>query len=240
MVIEGLRRSYEVLLSPLAKALSFIPPDVFSLLSLLFAIVAGALYYSAHFWVPADRYPWLLLLALGAVALNALADTMDGRVARLIGKTSAVGDFLDHTFDRFSDIAILVGIAFSTYCSMVFGLLAVISVLLSSYMGTQAQALGCKRNYSGVLSRADRMILLMVVTPLQFLLQAIWETTGVEIFGSVHRFTPLEMLMGVMLVGGIITTLTRGWDTYKALKGKGDRGSPCAPGGPPPKKDKGR
>jgi len=240
MVIEGFRRSYEVFMSPLAKALSFIPPDMFSLLSLLFALLAGGLYFSAHLWVPADRYPWLLLLAMGAVGLNGLADTMDGRVARLIGKTSAVGDFLDHTFDRFSDIAILVGIAFSTYCSMVFGLLAVISVLLSSYMGTQAQALGCKRNYSGVLSRADRMILLMVVTPLQFLLQAIWGTTGVKFFGYLHRFTPLEILMGVMLVGGIITTLTRGWDTYKALKERGNGEGPSARRGPPRKKDQGR
>ena len=35
-------------------------------------------------------------------------------------------------------------------------------VLMSSYLGTQAQAVGLKRNYGGILGRADRLVLLMV------------------------------------------------------------------------------
>ena len=42
------------------------------------------------------------------------------------------------------------------------GLLAVVGMLLTSYMGTQAQAIGYKRDYSGLLGRADRLVLMMI------------------------------------------------------------------------------
>jgi archaetidylinositol phosphate synthase len=184
---------------------------------LVFAVLAGVLYWSSGLWVPEGRYPWLLLGALAMVGLNSIADSLDGAIARRSGRTTAVGDFLDHTFDRFSDILILTGIALSSYCNVIFGLTTVIFVLLSSYMGTQAQALGCGRNYSGVMGRADRMVLLLIITPIQFLVGAIWGVKGADI-GIGYRIVPMEVLMGIMLVGGILTTLSRGTDTLLELR----------------------
>jgi archaetidylinositol phosphate synthase len=43
------------------------------------------------------------------------------------------------------------------------GVLALTGVLMSSYLGTQAQAVGVGRVYAGVLGRADRLVLIMVV-----------------------------------------------------------------------------
>ena len=40
---------------------------------------------------------------------------------------------------------------------------AIIGVLMLSYMGTQAQAVGAGREYAGLLGRADRLIVLMLV-----------------------------------------------------------------------------
>jgi archaetidylinositol phosphate synthase len=48
---------------------------------------------------------------------------------------------------------------------------AITGVLLSSYMGTQAQAVGMKRNYGGILGRADRLILLTVFGVAEFIFQ---------------------------------------------------------------------
>jgi archaetidylinositol phosphate synthase len=151
------------------------------------------------------------------VGLNSITDSLDGTIARKTGRTTAVGDFLDHTFDRFSDISILMGIAISSYCNVIFGLTTVIFVLLSSYMGTQAQALGCGRNYSGVMGRADRMLLLLIITPIQFLVGAIWGVKGADI-GIGYRIVPMEVLMGIMLAGGVLTTLSRGTDTLLELR----------------------
>jgi hypothetical protein len=83
-------------------------------------------------------------------------------------------------------------------------------------MGTQAQALGCGRNYSGVMGRADRMGLLLLITPVQFLVGAIWGVKGADI-GIGYRIVPMEVLMGIMLAGGILTTLSRGTDTLLEL-----------------------
>ena len=43
------------------------------------------------------------------------------------------------------------------------GVLGLTGVLMSSYMGTQAQAVGVGRFYGGLLGRADRLVLLIVV-----------------------------------------------------------------------------
>jgi archaetidylinositol phosphate synthase len=241
MVLDLLRKEMELVLRPLTGLLSAFPPDLFTMLSLVFAIAAGVLYWASGLWVPEGRYPWLLLGALAMVGLNSIADSLDGSIARRTGRTTAAGDFLDHTFDRFSDILILAGIALSSYCNVIFGLTTVIFVLLSSYMGTQAQALGCGRNYSGVMGRADRMVLLLIITPVQFLVGAIWGVKGADI-GIGYRIVPMEVLMGIMLVGGILTTLSRGTDTLielrrrDALPGKRVRSGPqdssrwCGPG----------
>jgi archaetidylinositol phosphate synthase len=221
MVLEKYRKKLDLFFDPLTRLFSGIHPDVFSTFSFIFAIVAGFWYAFSGSWEPDGpygRYPWMILLALVFIGFNSIADTLDGRIARYTGKESKVGDFLDHTFDRFSDIAILIGIAFSPYCNTMFGLVAVILVLMSSYMGTQAQALGIGRNYKGVMGRADRMVLLLFATLFQFLVVAGWGVRGIWIEPLGIRIVPLEVAMIIMLLGGVLTTLTRGYATYQALK----------------------
>jgi len=224
MVLEKLRDPMTRALDPLVNLLIDIDPNVFSVLSLVFAVLAGVLYAVSDLWTPgagAGSYPWLLLVALFFVILNSIADSLDGRIARLSGKVTSLGDFLDHSFDRFSDIAILAGISLSGYCDTTFGLLTLISVLLSSYMGTQAQAVGVGRDYSGIMGRADRMVLLLLTTAIQFLVQAGWGRMGWDPGGWIgHEVSLLEVLMGIMLIGGLFTTLQRGAQTFISLKRK--------------------
>ena len=223
MVLENFRKALDPFLDPIAWGLRGMGPDFFSYLSLIFGIAAGIFYGISGTWVPGgdgQGYPWFLLVALLSTGLTSIFDNLDGRVARMTS-SSAVGDFLDHTFDRIADVAILTGIALSPYCHTVFGLFAVIAVLLTSYMGTQAQALGCGRDYTGVMGRADRLVLLLFVTPFQFLLEAGWGIKGWDILSTGHVTTPLEILIAIMLVGGLITALTRGYGTYSTLRTDG-------------------
>ncbi|MGA1821313.1 MAG: CDP-alcohol phosphatidyltransferase family protein [Thermoplasmatota archaeon] len=221
MVLEDKRHWLDAFFDPLASLFKDVHPNTFTLLSVVFAFIAGAAYGLAGYYVPGTEghgYPFLLMVGLLFVGFNSIADTLDGRVARMHGKSSTVGDFLDHTMDRVSDVVILLGIAFSSYCNTIFGLMAVLFVLLSSYMGTQAQAVGVGRNYSGVMGRADRMVLLMVLTPLQFLIEVIWGVKGWDPFGLAgHEITPLEVILLIMMVGGGLTFIQRWWETYRAL-----------------------
>lgn len=219
MVLEDYRQRLDLFFDPLARLFIRVDPNIISAFSFVFAILAGIALALSGYWVPDGRWDWALLLALVFVGFNSIADTLDGRVARLAGTTSIVGDFLDHTFDRLSDIVILIGVALSPYCDTTFGLVSVTAVLLSSYMGTQAQAVGAGRNYSGILGRADRMVLMMFILPFQFILIAFFDTTGIEL-GLGRQIIPLEALMAVMLFGGLLTTVTRGVSTYRSLKEK--------------------
>ena len=70
------------------------------------------------------------------------------------------------TQHRYADVFILLGIIFGGYARWDVGTVAIVGVLLSSYIGVQAQAVGLKRVYGGVLGRADRLLLILAATVL--------------------------------------------------------------------------
>ncbi|MEA2074489.1 MAG: CDP-alcohol phosphatidyltransferase family protein [Euryarchaeota archaeon] len=138
-----------------------ISPNFLSLLSFFFALLAGLFFFLSG---TSTSFNLLLLLAGVFVCLNALLDGLDGLVARELGNASKKGDFLDHVIDRYSDTFIVGGIVFGGYASWQIGIIAIIGVLLSSYMGTQAQAVGLNRMYGGMLGRADRLLIIIAAT----------------------------------------------------------------------------
>lgn len=170
MSLESLRPKIQWILTPIAKFFSRIPvtPNGWTIVSLFCAFGAGAAF---AFGKP--------LLGVILVLLNAFFDVLDGALARYMNKANPVGDYLDHVFDRYADCAIVIGILVwgiigtnEWTCPVpawVIGIFAITGVLLSSYMGTQAQAVGLKRNYGGVLGRADRLILLIVLGIAEFI-----------------------------------------------------------------------
>jgi len=169
MVLESQRKNVDPMLSAISKHFSKVNPDVFTWLSVVFAIIAGLFFY---FSSPGNELNNFYLYAAALfVFLNGLFDAMDGKIAKIANKVSMRGDFLDHALDRYADIFMVGGLALSAWCRYPsIGLLAIVGMLLTSYMGTQAQAIGYKRDYSGLLGRADRLVLLMVVPIIQHIL----------------------------------------------------------------------
>ena len=154
MVLDSKRGKVEFILMPLAKGLTRFSPNTISGISLVIAFLAAlATFYSPEHW------QILLPLAAILVLVSGLFDALDGKVARLTGKTSKRGDFLDHVLDRYADVLMIGAVAVSAWCNPYLGMAAIIGVLLTSYMGTQAQAVGAGRKYSGLLGRADRIVL---------------------------------------------------------------------------------
>ncbi len=208
MVLDRLRPAADRLLVPVASRLGRVNPNTISWLALLAAGLAGLAFYVGG--------PWLLLLALLLILLSAYLDALDGKVAKLFGKASARGDFIDHVFDRYADVFLLAGVAFNAaYCPLWIGTLAIIGVLLTSYMGTQAQAVGQGRRYGGLLGRADRLVLLFGGGLLQLLAApaggVLW---GV---GSVS-FAPLEWIMVLFAVLANATAVQRAVGIWRAFR----------------------
>src|SRR5437773_7080198 len=111
----------------------------------------------------------------------------------MAGKASARGDFLDRVLDRYADVFLLGGVAFNAmYCRLGVGTLALLGVLLTSYMGTQAQAVGQGRVYGGVLGRADCLVLLFVGCLIHWIFAL---SCGVVVGVGVLAFGPLEWFM---------------------------------------------
>jgi archaetidylinositol phosphate synthase len=169
MVLDKKRKNIDPLLNKIAKRFIKVNPDVLTWISLVFAIFAGVFFY---FSSPNEELTnFYLYGAVIFVFLNGLFDAVDGKVAKLTNKASKKGDFLDHALDRYADVIIVGGLALSPWCRYPsIGLLAIVGVLLTSYMGTQAQAVGYKREYSGLLGRADRLVLLMIAPILQHIM----------------------------------------------------------------------
>ncbi len=216
LVLDAHRASLDWWLVPLAKAFRRVNPDTFTWLSFLFAILGGLAFWKSDTDAAGLRY---LLVAWGCVLLNSVFDLLDGKIAKMTGKASPRGDYLDHAVDRFSDVAFLTGIAFSPWARLEWGLLAILGTLLTSYMGTQAQAVGLKRNYGGLLGRADRMVLLLILP----LAETIWATQGYAKPWTAWFVSLLEAMLAYFAVMGLLTTAQR---FVVGLRGFGPDGRP--------------
>ena len=159
MVADDYRDFGTKLLNPIAVNIPLGPMGI-SILSLVTAITAGYSFYIVE--ADLSNKIWLLIGA-AMVFLTAVLDALDGIVARLRDLSSKRGDLVDHTLDRVADIIILGGIALGSIVDIEVGFAAIIGVLMLSYMGTQAQAVGAGREYAGLLGRADRLIVLIIV-----------------------------------------------------------------------------
>lgn len=210
MVLNNYRDQADVVLIPIAKRITRLSPNTITFISLILAIMSGI------FFAVCDRSDDYLLPAFIFLFLSALFDALDGKVARLTNTASVQGDLLDHVIDRYSDIFILGGITFSPYCPVEIGFIAIISVLMLSYMGTQAQAVGGKRHYGGWLGRADRLMLILVVSVVQYLLMITTDTH------ELSEYYLLGWMMILFIFVGNLNAVQRLHDTWKDLEENGD------------------
>jgi len=209
MVLDSKRNRVDFIMDPSARLLRNVHPNTISVLALLIAAVAGVMFFFS------DRWHLLLIGASLTVLVSGFFDGLDGKVARLSGKASKKGDFVDHVLDRYADVLLIGSVAISSWCNPYIGVFAIVGVLLTSYMGTQAQAVGVGRHYGGVLGRADRMVLLIFMPLLQYLLL----TTGSSSLDlGIIETNFLEITMIWFAVVGNITAMQRAWTTYRALK----------------------
>lgn len=150
------------LLSPLVKAFVRLemPPAVISAAGILFTGVAFILMYRGY---ASGAMGWMRA-AGGVILFAAVWDTVDGEVARALGRTSPKGAFLDSVLDRLSEFIIFLGIFLffgfgKLDCALLFALLfASYSI---SYVRARAEGVGiaCK---VGVFDRPTRVFVIGV------------------------------------------------------------------------------
>ena len=153
MTLDQYRAVADRLLDPFVDIVDRlgVSPNGVSVIAFGFAVGAGGAFGIAT----ATTY------VLGAVCVfwNGWLDLVDGALARERGISSEGGDLLDHVLDRYADIAMLIGLAAGSD-AYALGFVAVTGVLMTSYLGTQIQAVGLGREYGGLVGRADRLALI--------------------------------------------------------------------------------
>lgn len=209
MVLDGQRARVDFALTPVARRLINVNPNIISWIGLILAFVSGVLFYFSY-----DHH-YLLIVGAVVVIISGYFDALDGKVAKLAGKASAKGDYLDHVFDRYADVFMIGGVAISAWCNPYIGMLALVGVLLTSYMGTQAQAVGAPRLYAGLLGRADRVVLSTLFPLIQFIYTAVTGDVSFEIFE--FEITWLEIMMLWFAIVGNLTAIQRGIVTWRNM-----------------------
>ncbi len=206
------RAFFARVMTPIARFLLRlgVSPDLVTLVGTA-GVVAGALaFYPRH----------VFFLGTVVITLFVFSDLVDGQMARLTGRSTAWGAFLDSTMDRVADAAIFAGLAWwfarggHDAILLAVTLFCLISGALVSYARARAEGLGLNANV-GVCERAERLVISLVVTGLDGL--------GVPYVQAVGLWA--------LAVGSAVTLAQRiVWVRRQALRQPGDGPGTCAAG----------
>jgi phosphatidylinositol phosphate synthase len=136
-------------------------PDMLTIAGLALCI-AGAVLVGFE-----DRNEYLFFWLGGVLfVVGSIADILDGALARAASKGTVFGAFLDSTFDRLGEAAMLtaIGLAFmreSNEIALVAAFAAVIGSFLVSYTRAKAEALGLRGDV-GFGSRLERVVIISI------------------------------------------------------------------------------
>lgn len=159
IVIGRIKEQFKKAFAPVARffAKTRIPPNALTILGPVIAFFA-ALMYMLH----------QLLFGLILILLSGFIDALDGAVARALGKTTPFGGVLDSICDRYSDAILLIGIILGGWVDPFWGILAIVGSILVSYARARAEAAGVEQLGVGIAERPERLIIIMIVTLLEY------------------------------------------------------------------------
>ena len=138
-------------------------------------------------------------IAGGFLSDHGFGDTLDGIMARRIGRSGKWGAYLDSTLDRVGDAAIFGGLVLfyadepgKAYMAAL-ALACLILGSVVSYAKARAEGLGMTANV-GIAERADRLVVVLVAT------------------GLVGWFLPevvLAVVLGLLALASLVTVVQR-------------------------------
>jgi len=151
------------LLTPLARLFlkAGISPDVVTIVGTAGVCLVALVLYPRH------QFFWGSLL----IAVFALSDSLDGVMARLSGRSTKWGAYLDSTLDRVADSAIFGGLVLwysgdgRTPYLAALALACLILGSVVSYSKARAEGLGMTANV-GIAERAERVVVVLLATGL--------------------------------------------------------------------------
>ena len=166
-MLNNLRERLRPILEKIGKAFAAtgLSPNFWTSIGLVFALASAVVYgLGIEFG-----------LIIGGVLLlvSGFFDMVDGQVARVSGKTSQKGSYLDSMFDKIAETAIFLGILVGGYAEPYLVLLAITLSLLVSYARAKSDALNIKLQGVGIGERAERLLAVAIIGIVGFMEAAI-------------------------------------------------------------------
>ncbi len=157
------RAFFNKLFTPLARLFLKlgISPDVVTIVGTVGVGVGALGFYPRH------EFFWGTIV----ITIFVFSDTLDGTMARLSGRSSKWGAYLDSTLDRVADSAIFGGLVLwyagegGTLYLAALALACLILGSVVSYAKARAEGLGMTANV-GIAERAERLVAVLVATGL--------------------------------------------------------------------------
>ena len=161
-------------------ALARISPNVLTFLGLVINICAAYLFAMGHF-------RWAAAVVIGA----GLFDMVDGRVARATDRVTRFGGFFDSVLDRYSDLALFIGLLVYYASINRFGYIVLTAIVMTgsvmvSYVRARAENTipKCK---VGFLERPERVVLIIIGGLFNRIAAVLWVIAVLSNLTVIHR-----------------------------------------------------
>lgn len=199
MIDKNLRRSKELLMAPLAAPLRTVHPNLVTAAACLFGLACAVA-------AAQGAYP----LAIGLWIVNRILDGLDGTLARLAGKQSDLGGYLDIVLDTVVYAAIPFGLALHNGTAAAFSALALLlaSFYINGATWMYLAALLEKRN-SGAAAQGE---LTTVTMP-----GGLIEGAETVLLYSLFLLLP-QMLTPLFILMAVLTLITAGQRVLWAMR----------------------
>ncbi|HEV7700971.1 MAG TPA: CDP-alcohol phosphatidyltransferase family protein [Pyrinomonadaceae bacterium] len=171
-----------------------VPPNILTTIGVVINLGCGVLFGFGYFW-------WAGIVLIVAN----LFDMLDGNVARLTGRVTKYGGFLDSTLDRLSDMGCFLGIMVfyarltdhHSTMNVFLGGVGMIASVLVSYTTARSEGLGVKANV-GFLQRPERVVLLIIGA------LSTWNWSSTNWFAN-----RMPQVLWVLAIGSVWTLIQR-------------------------------
>lgn len=180
-MLEKARNDVEVFTTRVAESLNKgkISPTHLTVLGLIFA-VASALAFSSL--LGNVRLAGILFLVSG------LFDLFDGPLARVSGKESDKGAFLDSIMDRLGESIIILAIIEGEHADPLLAGFVLMFSLLVSYARAKGEALNMKISGLGIGERAERVLALSILSIIGYVKIGLLVVAFIAAITFVQRF----------------------------------------------------
>ena len=169
---------------------SGISPNWLTAAGVLINAIAGALLVVGALATPPGKLNWWHVLAGVVIFVGNTFDMLDGAVARMSGRVTKFGAFIDSVTDRYSDMLLFCGaityfVLREDLVLIVISALALMGSIMTSYTRARAESVLPGKFNSGFMERPERIVAFAVASLFSHLYAGM---ICIAIFGNIAAF----------------------------------------------------